>query len=433
MSAACFASAGHRVVSIDKNAQKIANLHQGLIPIYEPGLGDMVQAQIKSGRLEFSVEMEPVNSADVVFMAVGTPSLADGNPDLSQVYNAAASVAPHLKNGAVVVGKSTIPVGTNRQIQEIIASLVPNLDFSIASNPEFLREGSAVQDFLEPDRILIGTEDERAKNAMAKVYAPIANGCMANAPMVNPRIVFTDIATAELTKYAANCFLATKVSFINEVADICEKVGANIEDLSEALGLDSRIGQKFLKPGPGFGGSCFPKDAYALIKVAREVKAPSTIVESAIEANENRKIRMADKISSHLSAGESVAIFGLTFKANTDDVRESPSITIINQLLSYGLHVQTHDPKGIEQAQQVFGNRIKYFDSPYDAAAGASAVAILTEWKEYENLDLLLLKNQMLGTYFYDLRNLLNPSAVSAAGFDYYAVGKGEFKKELVD
>ena len=419
---ACLAEFGHRVTCIDKDTAKIARLKQGEIPIYEPGLDRIVKENIREERLSFVADLsDAVAAAQVVFIAVGTPSSrrGDGYADLTYIYEAAKEIALHLNDYTVVVDKSTVPVGTARQVARIIRQENPAADFDVASNPEFLREGAAISDFMRPDRIVIGSDSERAGEILKEVYKPL----YLNATP----FVMTGPETAELIKYAANAFLATKISFINEMANICEAVGADVKDLAKAIGLDGRIGKKFLHPGPGYGGSCFPKDTMALLRIAQEHGTPIRIIESVVEVNAAQKARMIKKIRDALGgseAGKTIAILGITFKPETDDMRDAPALTILPALHEKGATLQVHDPQGMAEAKQLFPGFI-YKDNAYAACEGADAVVLLTEWNQYRALDLERLKLLLNRPLFIDLRNVYEPEQMSKAGFRYFGVGRG--------
>ena len=420
VSGACFADFGHDVVCIDKDATKIEQLNGNIMPIYEPGLEALVKSNVDAGRLRFSTDlMASVDGCAAVFIAVGTPSRrGDGHADLSYVYAAAEELAHAIAPGTVVVTKSTVPVGTGDEVHRIIAEAKPDLHFEVVSNPEFLREGAAIGDFKRPDRIVVGTEVEWAKNAMRAVYRPLF--------LNESPILFTSRRSSELIKYAANAFLATKITFINEMADLCEKLDANIQDVSRGIGLDNRIGGKFLHAGPGYGGSCFPKDTLALLKTAQDNDTPVRIVEAVVQANDLRKRAMGRKIVHALGGdarGKKVAILGLTFKPNTDDMRDAPSIAIVQTLIDAGAIVSAHDPEGMEEAAKLLPD-ISMTGSAYEAADGADAVAIVTEWDAYRALDLAKLKAAMKGDVLVDLRNIYRPEEGVKAGFDYYSVGR---------
>ncbi len=420
VSGACFADFGHPVVCVDKDADKIAALSRGDLPIYEPGLQALVQSNVREGRLKFSTGIAgPVREADAVFVAVGTPSRrGDGHADLSYVYAAAREIAAALDGFTVVVTKSTVPVGTGDEVERIIREARPQADFSVVSNPEFLREGAAIRDFKHPDRIVVGAEDERAKEIMAELYRPLYLNA---AP-----ILFTGRRTAELIKYAANAFLATKITFINEIAELCEKVDVDVQEVARGIGLDNRIGTKFLHAGPGFGGSCFPKDALALIKTGQDHDAPVRIVETIMAVNDQRKRAMARKVAAALGGnlrGKTVAVLGLTFKPNTDDMREAPSIALITALQDLGAAVRAYDPAGMEQAKLLLPD-IAYADSAYACAEGAEALVIVTEWEQFRALDLGRLKAIMARPVVVDLRNVYRPEDMVRHGFAYHSVGR---------
>src|SRR5437867_3307304 len=420
VSGACLADFGHHVICIDKNADKIAALSRGELPIYEPSLQALVQSNVGQGRLKFSTELAgPVRQADAVFIAVGTPSRrGDGHADLSHVYAAAREIAAALDGFTVMVTKSTVPVGTGDEIALIIREARPQADVSVVSNPEFLREGAAIRDFKHPDRIVVGTDDERARQIMAELYRPLY---LNSAP-----ILYTDRRTAELIKYAANAFLATKVTFINEIAELCEKVGADVQEVARGIGLDNRIGAKFLHAGPGFGGSCFPKDALALIKTGQDHEAPLRIVETIMAVNDQRKRAMGRKVAAALGGnlrGKTVAVLGLTFKPNTDDMREAPAIALITALRDMGAAVRAYDPAGMEQAKPLLPD-IAYADSAYACAQGADALVIVTEWEQFRALDLARLKAIMARPVVVDPRNVYRPEDMAKHGFVYQAVGR---------
>ena len=419
VSGACFADFGHQVVCVDKDASKVAALNRGEIPIFEPGLDDLVESNMRQGRLEFATETARVKDADAVFIAVGTPSRrGDGHADLSYVYEAVREIAPLLSSKAVVVTKSTVPVGTGDEIERILRELRRDADIQVVSNPEFLREGAAIQDFKHPDRIVVGTDDARARTVLADVYRPLYLNA---AP-----IIYVSRRTAELIKYAANAFLATKITFINEIADLCEQVGADVQEVSRGIGLDNRIGGKFLHAGPGFGGSCFPKDTSALLKTAQDYGVALRIVETVSAVNEQRKRAMARKVVTALDGsvrGKTVAVLGLTFKPNTDDTRDSPAIPLITALQDLGATVRGYDPAGMEQAKPLLPT-VTYCNSAYSAAEGADAVVIATEWEQFRALDLQRLKGVMAQPVIVDLRNIYRPDEMKRANFRYLAVGR---------
>ncbi len=420
VSGACFADFGHDVVCIDKDVSKIDRLNANIMPIYEPGLDALVKTNVDAGRLRFSTDLaESVRGCQAVFIAVGTPSRrGDGHADLSYVYAAAEELAHSIDDKTVVVTKSTVPVGTGDEVQRIIGETNPALTFEVVSNPEFLREGAAIGDFKRPDRIVVGTDVEWAREIMRGIYRPLF--------LNESPILFTSRRSSELIKYAANAFLATKITFINEMADLCEKLGADVQDVSRGIGLDNRIGSKFLHAGPGYGGSCFPKDTLALLKTAQDNDTPVRIVEAVVQANDLRKRAMGRKIVNALGGdarGKKVAILGLTFKPNTDDMRDAPSIAIVQTLLDAGAVVAAHDPEGMEEAARIMPD-INMAESAYAAAQGASAVAIVTEWDAYRALDLAKLKEGMDGDVLVDLRNIYRPDEAAKAGFDYFSVGR---------
>ncbi len=422
---ACFASFGHEVVCVDTDDQKIRQIQEGKMPIYEPGLADLVQAGVESKHLFFTTNLgSVVPHADAVFIAVGTPTSrrGDGYADLTYVYAAARDIARYLRDYTVIVDKSTVPVGTARQVARIIADTAPQADFDVASNPEFLREGAAIADFTHPDRIVIGVNSGRAEEILRTIYNPIF--------LQETPIVKTDIETAELIKYAANAFLAIKISFINEISHLCDVLGADVVDLARGIGMDGRIGRKFLHPGPGYGGSCFPKDTVALIRTAQENGEQLRIVEAAVEANAGQKARMVKKIRDVLGqneAGKTVAVLGLAFKPETDDMRDAPALTILPALIERGVIIRSHDPQSMEEARHILPNEIVYCADAYDACAGADAVVLLTEWNQYRAIDLERLRSVMTAgkATFIDLRNVYKPEDVRRYGFQYIGVGRG--------
>ncbi|MDX6805792.1 UDP-glucose/GDP-mannose dehydrogenase family protein [Terrihabitans rhizophilus] len=421
VSGACFADFGHTVVCVDKDERKIQALRQGIMPIYEPGLEDLVDRNVRQGRLSFSTELSPaVENADAVFIAVGTPSRrGDGHADLSYVYAATREIAAKCKGFTVVVTKSTVPVGTGDQVESISREVAPDAEISVVSNPEFLREGAAIEDFKRPDRIVIGTDDERARAVMTELYRPL---------FINSSpLLFTSRRTSELIKYAANAFLATKITFINELADLCERVGANVQDVSRGIGLDNRIGSKFLHAGPGYGGSCFPKDTLALTRTAQEAGAPLRIVETVVGVNDARKTAMARKVVNALGGnvkGATVALLGLTFKPNTDDMRDAPSIAIVNSLLDKGAKIRAYDPEGVHEARKVLPEEVFYAENAYDCAKDADVLVIVTEWDAFRALDFGLLKTTLKQPIVVDLRNVYRPQDMEALGFTYESVGR---------
>jgi UDPglucose 6-dehydrogenase len=420
VSGACFADFGHTVACVDKDAGRVARLRNGDLPIFESGLDRLVAANMREKRLHFTADLPgAVADADAVFIAVGTPSRrGDGHADLSYVHQAAREIAAALTGFTVVVTKSTVPVGTGDEVERIIREARPDADAAVVSNPEFLREGAAIQDFKHPDRIVVGTEDERARTVMAELYRPLY---LNQAPLL-----YTGRRTAELIKYAANAFLATKITFINEIADLCEKVGADVQEVARGIGLDNRIGAKFLHAGPGFGGSCLPKDAMALIKTAQDAEAPLRIVETVAAVNDARKRGMARKVAAALGGslrGKTVAVLGLTFKPNTDDMREAPSIPLITALQDMGAAVRAYDPVGIVQAKQVL-TAVEFHESPYECAEGADALVIVTEWEQFRALDFDRLKGAMKQAVLVDLRNVYRHG--DANGFAHYGIGRPE-------
>jgi len=422
VSGACFSEFGHKVTCVDRDDSKVEALKKGGIPIYEPGLDELVARNSTAGRLIFTTDARSaVSGADAVFIAVGTPSSrrGDGYADLGYVYGAAKDIAAFLTGYTVVVDKSTVPVGTARQVARIIKEANPEADFDVASNPEFLREGAAINDFMRPDRVVLGVDNERAADVLRQLYKPLY--------LIETPMVVTGIETAELIKYAANAFLALKISFINEIANLCETVGGDVVSLARGIGLDGRIGRKFLHPGPGYGGSCFPKDTLALIRMAQEHGSPLRIVETVVEVNAAQKARMVRKIREALGgseAGKTIAVLGLTFKPQTDDMRDAPSLTILPALIEKGAAVRAHDPQGMEAAGTMMPE-ILCVDDPYDACAGADCVVLMTEWNEYRALDLERLKSLVKTPVFVDLRNVYDPAAMRSAGFEYIGVGRG--------
>ncbi len=420
VSGACFSEFGSTVACVDQDAAKIARLERGEVPIFEPGLGALVAANRAAGRLSFTTDLAAaVTGAEAVFIAVGTPSRrGDGHADLSYVYAAAEAVGRALGDYAVVVTKSTVPVGTGREVAQILRSTRPADGFDVAANPEFLREGSAIADFMRPDRVVIGTDSARARAVLRQLYRPLY--------LLETPIVFTGIETAELIKYAANAFLATKITFINEIADLCEAVGSDVQDVARGIGLDGRIGGKFLHAGPGFGGSCFPKDCTALVRTAREAAAPLAIVEAAVAVNEARKRRMADKIIAACGgdlAGKTLAVLGLTFKPNTDDMRDAPSLEILPRLAAAGARLQAFDPEGMTEAQKLLPDLV-YCHDAYETMEGADALVLLTEWNEFRGLDLGRVGRLLASPLVIDLRNIYQPQEMAAAGLSYLSIGR---------
>lgn len=418
VSGACLSEFGHDVVCIDKDAAKVETLRKGGIPIFEPGLDEVVAANVKAGRLSFETDLaRGVAGAAAVFIAVGTPSRrGDGHADLSYVFAAAEEIAQALTGYAVVVTKSTVPVGTSRKVEDIIKSKRPDAQFDMASNPEFLREGSALEDFRRPDRVVVGCDTERAREVMRNVYRPLF--------LNETPILFTSRETSELIKYAANAFLATKITFINEMADICEKVGGDVQDVARGIGLDGRIGKKFLHAGPGYGGSCFPKDTLALVQTAQELGAPTRIVESVVAVNDERKLAMARKIEAAFDGvnGKTIAVLGLTFKPNTDDMRDAPSLVILPYLQKAGATIRAFDPEGHREAAKHL--TLDYAADTYEALNGADGVVILTEWNEFRALDFERVKAALKTPLMVDLRNIYRPSQMADAGFRYISVGR---------
>ena len=420
VSGAGFSEFGTDVVCVDKDAAKIAMLHNGEMPIYEPGLEDLVARNVDAGRLHFTTELEAaVAGAEAVFIAVGTPSRrGDGHADLSYVHAAAREIAAAVTGYTVIVTKSTVPVGTGREIEAIVREVNPGADFDVASNPEFLREGSAIADFMRPDRVVIGTGSPRARDVMRKLYRPLY--------LIETPIFFTRRETSELIKYAANAFLATKITFINEIADLCDRVGADVHQVARGIGLDGRIGPKFLHPGPGYGGSCFPKDSLALVKTARDKGAPLRIVEAVADINDTRKRAMAQRVIDACGGeveGRTIAILGVTFKPNTDDMRESPSLDIVPMLQVAGAVIRAYDPEGMAEARPLLPD-VTWCDSAYDALLDADAVVILTEWNQFRNLDLDRVKALLKAPVFVDFRNIYDPREMAEAGFAYTSVGR---------
>ena len=419
VSGACFADFGHQVTCIDKDTAKIASLNRGEIPIFEPGLAELVESNVRQARLEFAAEASQIGEADAVFIAVGTPSRrGDGHADLSFVYQSVRDIAPLLGSAAVVITKSTVPVGTGDEIENILRDNRPNTDIQVVSNPEFLREGAAIQDFKHPDRIVVGSDDDRARKVLADLYRPLY--------LNTSPIIYVDRRTAELIKYASNAFLATKITFINEIADLCEQVGADVQEVARGMGLDNRIGGKFLHAGPGFGGSCFPKDTSALIKTAHDHGVPLRLVETVSTVNEQRKRAMARRVVQALGGsvrGKTVAVLGLTFKPNTDDTRDSPAIPLITALHDLGATVRGYDPAGMEQAKPLLPD-VHYCQSAYSAAQGADAVVIATEWEQFRALDLSRLRAVMSQPVIVDLRNIYRSDEMKRAAFRYVPVGR---------
>ncbi len=420
VSGTCFSEFGHHVTCVDVNPNRIETLKAGGIPIFEPGLEDMVRRNVEAGRLTFTTDIrEGVDGADAVFIAVGTPSRrGDGHADLSYVYEAARQIASVVTGPCVIVNKSTVPVGTARAVQKIIEEVGPAFPIDIASNPEFLREGSAINDFTHPDRVVCGTETDFAREVMTEIYRPLF--------LRETPIFFTNWESAELIKYAANSFLAVKIGFINEIADLCEKTGADVQQVARGMGMDKRIGDKFLNPGPGYGGSCFPKDTLALLKTSEDEGVPLTIVQSTVAANEERKTAMARRVIEACGgdvSGKTIAILGLTFKPNTDDMRDAPSLVIVPELIKAGAKVCAYDPEGREQAEPLLPG-VQFASGAYEAVKGASAVVLITEWNEFRALDLGRIRDSMESPVFVDLRNVYRPAEMQTLGFAYSSVGR---------
>ncbi len=419
VSGACFADFGHVVTCVDKDENKIEKLCKGEIPIFEPGLDDLVEQNVREGRLFFTTDAkEALREADAVFIAVGTPSRrGDGHADLSYVYAAAEEIADEIQGYTVVVTKSTVPVGTGDEVEAIIKKRKPNADFTVVSNPEFLREGAAINDFKRPDRVVVGADDERARERMRELYRPLF--------LNETPILFTSRRTSELIKYAANGFLAMKITFINEIADLCEAVGANVQEVARGIGLDNRIGRKFLNAGPGYGGSCFPKDTLALMKTARDSKAPIELIETTVRVNAARKQAMAHKIIEATGGvkGKTIAVLGLTFKPNTDDMRDAPALDIIPALQAEGARVRAFDPEGMGEAKHMLKD-VEFADGAYRCIEGADAVVIVTEWDQFRALDLARMKSALKAPVVVDLRNIYNPTEMQSRGFKYESVGR---------
>ena len=420
VSAACFSDFGWRVVCVDKDAARVEQLCRGEVPIFEPGLEDLLARNLREGRISFRSEVsEAVGEADLVFLAVGTPMRrGDGHADLSYVFQAVEELAPHLTGFTVIATKSTVPVGTSREIKRRLRELRPDADFVVCSNPEFLREGSAIQDFTHPDRVLVGCDEPRAKEVMERLYMPLT---LRNAPLI-----FVTPDSAELAKYAANAFLAMKISFINEIADLCEQAGADVQEIATAIGADGRIGAKFLHPGPGYGGSCFPKDVAALIRTAREFNAPLSLIEQVEKVNKERKLAMAGRIQKAMGGsvdGKTIAVLGVTFKPNTDDMREAPSLAVVPMLQERGAMVRAYDPQGIANAQDLLPG-VAWCDGALSAVEDADATVVLTEWNEFRALDLDLLRRSMRGNVLVDLRNIYSSDLAEGAGLAYSSVGR---------
>ena len=422
VSGACFAEFGVNVTCIDVDKDKIARLKEGEIPIYEPGLTELVKKNVGEGRLHFSTELKDnVGNADLIFIAVGTPTRrGDGHADLKYVYAAAEEIAKHLQGYTVIVDKSTVPVGTARSVERIIRETNPEADFDVASNPEFLREGAALSDFMRPDRVVIGVESERAEALLRELYRPIN--------LIEAPIMKTDLESAELIKYASNAFLATKISFINEISALCEVIGADVHAVAKGMGLDGRIGKKFLHAGPGYGGSCFPKDTQALVRIAQEHGVSSRIVEAVIEVNAAQKARMIKKIRMALGgseAGKTIAVLGLTFKPETDDMRDAPALAILPALIDKGAIIKAHDPQGIKEAKELLPDSVDYYEDIMSTVENADAVVLMTEWNTYRGMNLKNIREAMAGKAFIDLRNVYEAEQMEEAGFEYHCVGRG--------
>ncbi|MBZ4647508.1 MAG: nucleotide sugar dehydrogenase [Clostridia bacterium] len=425
VSGVCFADFGSNVICVDVNKEKIDLLNSGGIPIYEPGLETFLERNRQNNRIEFTTDKQyAVENSEVIFIAVGTPPAANGEADLSHVYQVAADIGKYMNEYKVVVDKSTVPIGTGQQVKRIIREQLEsrgvNYEFDVVSNPEFLREGKALQDFTHPDRVVLGVESEKAAETMKKVYRPLY--------LNETPFIVTNIETAEMIKYACNAFLATKITFINEIANLCEKVGANVQQVAKAMGRDGRISPKFLHAGPGYGGSCFPKDTRALVEIGRKYGCRMSLVETTVEANERQKHLMVDKIKNQVGdlKGKTIGVLGLTFKPETDDMREAPSIAIINDLVAEGARIRAYDPEGMKEARKVFADieeNIQYCKHAYDVAEGSDALVIVTEWHEFRNMDLVLLKKLLNKPLFFDLRNIYIKHEVEAMGFKYFGVG----------
>jgi UDPglucose 6-dehydrogenase len=421
VSGVCFADFGHDVVCVDKDPAKIARLKAGEVPIFEPGLDALMQGNIKAGRLSFTTDLaEAAREADAIFIAVGTPTRrGDGHADLTYVYDAAREIAAVVPDNAVVVTKSTVPVGTGDEVERIIREVRPQAQISVVSNPEFLREGAAIEDFKRPDRIVVGTENEHARKVMTEIYRPL---------FINQGpLLFVSRRTSELTKYAANAFLAMKITFINEMADLCEKVGAEVQDVARGIGLDNRIGSKFLHAGPGYGGSCFPKDTLALVRTAQEAGAPTRLIETVVSVNDQRKTRMAQKLVAACGgsvAGKRIAVLGLAFKPNTDDMRDAPSLAIIPALQAAGAEIVAYDPESMEQAKPLLSG-VSFAAGAYDCIEGADALVIVTEWNAFRALDLKRVKAGLKAPVVVDLRNIYRPQEMKSLGFAYHGIGRG--------
>ena len=421
VSGTCFAEFGVKVVCVDKDTKKINNLKKGVIPIFEPGLNELVKKNVQANRLSFETDIgNSIDGSDAIFIAVGTPSRkGDGHADLSYVFSAAEDIAKKLNHFAVIVNKSTVPIGTGKKVYEIIKEINPELNFEVASNPEFLREGSAIDDFMRPDRVVIGCESEKAKDILKELYRPLF--------LLETPILFTKRETAEMIKYAANSFLATKITFINEIADLCEKVGANVSDVSTGIGLDGRIGKKFLHPGPGYGGSCFPKDTLALVRTAQDYDTDIGIVDEVVAYNTARKLSMAQRVEQAAGGsvdGKTIAVLGLAFKPETDDMRDSPSLDIIPALMAAGASIRAYDPKAMEEARHLLPAAVALQTSAQQCLEGAVIAVIITEWNEFRALTPDQFLTSMAGTTLVDLRNIYDPSAMRGAGLTYLSIGR---------
>jgi UDPglucose 6-dehydrogenase len=420
VSGACFSEFGANVTCIDLDQSKIDRLNAGEMPIYEPGLDSLVERNATAGRLKFTTAWDSVKEADLVFIGVGTPTRrGDGHADLGYVYDAARNIAAHLTGYTVIVDKSTVPVGTAREVERVIRRENPDADFDVASNPEFLREGAAIGDFMRPDRVVLGVESERAEKLLRELYRPLN--------LIEAPIMVTNLESAELIKYASNAFLATKISFINEIANLCEKVGADVHAVAKGMGMDKRIGSKFLHAGPGYGGSCFPKDTTALIRIGQENGTPCRIVEAAVEVNAAQKALMIRKVRKALGgsvSGRTIAVLGLTFKPETDDMRDAPSLAILPNLIDKGAVIHAHDPQGMQEAKKQLPGEVRYFSDVYEAVNGADAIVLMTEWNEYRGLDFDRIKATMRGNTFVDLRNVYDKPQLESLGFSYTCVGR---------
>ena len=421
VSGACFAEFGADVTCIDIDSDKIGKLREGVIPIYEPGLAELINKNREQGRLAFRDGYdESIAECDLIFIAVGTPARhGDGHADLKYVYQAVKDIAPYLEGYTVIVDKSTVPVGTARTVKRIVREQNPGAQFDVAANPEFLREGAALTDFMRPDRVVIGVETKRAEETLRELYRPLN--------LIETPMLVTDLESAELIKYAANAFLATKISFINEISALCEVVNADVHAVARGIGLDGRIGRKFLHPGPGYGGSCFPKDTRALVRIAQENNVTSRIVEAVIEVNEAQKARMIDKIRTALGGsenGKTLAVLGLAFKPETDDMRDAPALSILPELVENGVRMHAHDPQAMPEAKALLPESVLFFDEVYATLSGVDAVVLMTEWNAYRGMDLDRIKKTMRGNVFIDLRNVYEPELMRAAGFDYFCVGR---------